>query len=448
MKKNPGFGAFRFRYFSSSLGLLCLLLSGTELQRASADEPDRGRSGLLPFTRTVQEVTPSDGTTNSFFGESAAIYRSTAIIGAVGDNNYQGAVYVYNYVYTEANGSWIEGQKLKANDGQPGDEFAYRIALIPGTLVVGAFDTSVNGVEAAGAAYVFVQSNGLWGQTQKLVASDGSYYANLGVSVAISGQTIVLGANAAKVGNNNSQGAAYVFQKSNGVWTQVQKLTASDGAAYDNFGTSVAIYGSTIVVGAPSATVNGQLFQGAAYVFTRSNGVWTQSQKIVSENGAFGDLFGQTAALDEDNLLIDAPFAVANGHNAQGAVYAYTASGGTFSQTQEFSSTDGGSNDSFGRTISLVGNRALLGASGATVGHNNAQGKAYLFNGTGGSWRRSAIFVAQDGGLDDLFGASVALTKGTVLVATPHPTVNGHPWQGKAYFFGRTSTQSESIPPN
>src|SRR6476646_8028769 len=193
-----------------------------------------------PLDWLEQKVTASDGTANSYFGSAAALNGSTALIGADGDNSFQGAA----YLFTKSNGSWSQGQKLTASDGLAGDEFGYRVVLANDTLLVGAFTATVGGNASQGAAYLFTESNGTWSESQKLTASEGGLFDNFGVSVALDARTIVVGANGATVGGNAAQGALYVFTESNGTWTQTQKLTANDGAAYDNFGLSVALEGS------------------------------------------------------------------------------------------------------------------------------------------------------------------------------------------------------------
>src|SRR5207302_1108378 len=181
-----------------------------------------------PLVWLEQKVTASDGTANSYFGSAAALNGSTALIGADGDNSFQGAA----YLFTKSNGSWSEGQKLTGSDGLPGDEFGYRVVLADNTLLVGAFTATVGGVVRQGAAY-----------------------DNFGLSVALKGSTILVGSPRAAIGANAGQGALYVFTESNGTWSQTQKLTASDGATNDSFGESVALDGSTALIGAYNATI-------------------------------------------------------------------------------------------------------------------------------------------------------------------------------------------------
>jgi len=244
------FGLFIFLAFLLGLGVFF---------NASAQvNSDTKFAQWNPLVWMEQKVTASDGTTNSYFGSAAALNGSTALIGADGDNSFQGAA----YLFTKSNGSWNEGQKLTASDGLPGDEFGYRVALADHTLLVGAFTATVGGVVSQGAAYLFTQSNGTWSESQKLTANDGALFDNFGASVALDGSTLVVGANGATVGGNAAQGAVYVFTESNGAWTQTQKLTADDGAAFDNFGLSVALKGSTILVGSPAAPIGTNAGQG------------------------------------------------------------------------------------------------------------------------------------------------------------------------------------------
>jgi predicted neuraminidase len=386
----------------------------------------------------AQKVTASDGTTNSYFGSADALNGPTALIGADGENNFQGAA----YLFTKSNDLWSQGQKLTASDGLPGDEFGYRVALADETLVVGAFTATVNGNTSQGAAYVFAKSNNIWSESQKLTANDGALFDNFGAAVSLDGATLVVAANGATVGGNPAQGAVYVFTASNGTWTQTQKLTANDGAAYDNFGLSVVLQGSTILVGSPHATVGTNQVQGAAYVFTQSNGVWTQTQKLTASDGAANDSFGQSVAMSGSTALVGAYNAAVNGHSGQGATYVFTNSNSNWNQTQKLTASDGAANANFGNAVALDSTQALIGADVSTVGNNTSQGKAYLFEQSNGNWTQSATLVASDGATDDFFGAAVTLDGPTLLVSTPHPTIGGNTYQGAAYFYNQRTTPS------
>ena len=437
-KKNINRRAFANVCISAGLFVFAVFLFGFGLFfNASAQiSVNREFARQSPLTWVEQKVTASDGLANSYFGSAAALNSSTALIGADGDNNFKGAA----YLFTNSNGSWSQGQKLTASDGLAGDEFGYRVALADDTLLVGAFTATVGGVVSQGAAYLFTQSNGTWSESQKLTANDGALFDNFGASVALDGSTLVVGANGATVGGNAAQGAVYVFTESNGTWTQTQKLTADDGAAFDNFGLSVALKGSSILVGSPQATIGANAAQGAIYVFTESNGTWTQTQKLTANDGAHNDSFGESVALDGSTALIGAYNATINGHTFQGAAYIFTESGGTWNQGQKLTASDGTTNANFGNAVALEGGSALIGADGSTVGSNTYQGKAYLFTESGGNWSQSDTFIASDGAVDDYFGAALAWDGVTALISTPHPVINGNAWQGAAYFYEQSLT--------
>jgi hypothetical protein len=151
---------------------------------------------------------------------------------------------------------------------------------------------------------------------QKVTASDGAAQDNLGWSVAIDGNIAVVGAPNATINGHSSQGAAYIFSNSNGSWDQVAKLTANDGASFDTFGYSVAISGNTAVVGAWHAAINGNPLQGAAYVFTYADGQWSEQAKLTANDGVAFDDFGYSVAVSGDTAFICTPYAL----NSTGAI--------------------------------------------------------------------------------------------------------------------------------
>lgn len=145
---------------------------------------------------------------------------------------------------------WPE-QKATANDGTANDSLGWSIAVDGDTAVIGAPNATVNGHSSQGAAYVFTYTNDSWSETAKLTASDGASFDTFGYSVALSGDTAIVGAWHAAINGNPLQGAAYVFKRVNGTWTETAKLTADDGVAYDDFGFSVAVSGATAFVCSP-----------------------------------------------------------------------------------------------------------------------------------------------------------------------------------------------------
>src|SRR5262249_55567163 len=176
--------------------------------------------------------------------------------------------------------------RLVAGDGAVDDRFGRSVAVSGDTLVVGANLDDVGANTNQGSAYVFVRSGGVWTLQQKLTANDGAMNDGFGHTVAISGDTIVSCALRGGTATNPDQGAAYVFVRSGGIWSFQQKLTANDGVPSDFFGEAVALSGNTIVIGAADAQIGTNIEQGVVYVFVRSGTVWSQPFKLIANDGA------------------------------------------------------------------------------------------------------------------------------------------------------------------
>jgi hypothetical protein len=200
--------------------------------------------------------------------------------------------------------TFTQQQKLVANDGAASDYFSESgVALDGDTLVVGARNYDDNGSNS-GSVYVFVRSGTTWTQQQKLVANDGASSDWFGNSVALDGDTLVVGAYGDD-DNGSISGSVYVFVRSGTTWSQQQKLVANDGVASGKFGDSVALNGDTLVVGASGDDDKGDM-SGSAYIYVRSGTTWSQQQKLVASDGVAGDSFGVFVALDGDTAVVGA----------------------------------------------------------------------------------------------------------------------------------------------
>ena len=374
------------------------------------------------------ELTASDGAASDLGGYSVSISGTTAVVGApvhrVGVNPSQGAA----YVFVQSGTTWTQQAELTAGDGVAGDTFGQSVALSGTIAAIGAPGHPSGTSEVQGAAYVFVQSGTTWTQQAELTASDGAANDAFGNTVALSGTIAVVGAALHEVGANGSQGAAYVFVQSGATWTQQQELTASDGAESDGFGTSVGISGTTAIVGAIHHTVGENPDQGAAYIFVRSGATWTQQQELSANDGVAGDELG-------DSVAISGTLAIASSttHNeGQGAAYIFVQSGATWTQQQELTASDGEPSDNFGYCVGLSGTTAVVGAIYHTVG-STLQGAAYVFAQSGTTWTQQGELAASDGAGDDLFGFAVSVSGTTAVVGAIRHTVGGNTQQGAAY---------------
>jgi len=335
------------------------------------------RTAVYPLTvdptwTQVKELTGSDEGSSDELGYSVAISGSTAIVGAphhkVGTHTEQGEA----YVFTEGGGTWSQAQEFTSSDGNGGDQFGYSVAISGSAVIVGAPGHFVSGRE--GAAYVFSDGGGSWSQEAELSVSDAEAIDEFGSSVAISGPTAVVG-DPENVGDPGDRGAgrADIFTESGGTWTLAQEITSSDGSIPDEFGIALAISGSTVLVGAPNHTVGTHTAQGETYVFTESSGTWSQAQEFSSSDGAASDAFGSSVAISGSTAVVGAPKHTVGTNAAQGETYVFTESGGTWSQAQEFSSSDGAASDAFGSTVAISGSTAVVGAP------NHSGGAAYVY---------------------------------------------------------------------
>jgi hypothetical protein len=374
------------------------------------------------------EIAADDGDMADSFGTSVAVSDdgTTAVIGANGDNDPNGDDAGSAYVFENSGGAWSQSAKLSADDGDDGDSFGVSVAVSADgtTAVIGAdFDEDPNGEDAvyggAGSAYVFEESDGTWSQAAKLAADDGDGGDSFGSSVAVSddGTTAVIGANDDEDPNGDGAGSAYVFEESDGSWSQQSKLTADDGAEDDWFGQSVTMSGdaSTVIIGAPE--VSGD---GSAYVFGESDGTWSQQAKLTGGDDIAAGSLGRSAAMSNDGTTavigaytddIPNPDYVGD-HGSAGSAYVFEESDGTWSQQARLTANDGDEDDEFGWAVGLSddGATAVIGAHTDEDPNGENAGSAYVFEGSDGTWSQETKLLADDGDEDDWFGKSVAVS--------------------------------------
>ena len=230
-----------------------------------------------------------------------------------------------------------EQAKLNANDGEANDYFGYSVSVDGDTAVIGAYRDNYDAGSDFGSVYVFTRSGGTWTQQAKLNATDGATNDFFGISVAVDGDTVVIGTpNDDAVGLDS--GSAYVFTRSGTTWTQQAKLNATDGAAGDLFGYSVAIDGDTAVIGAHGDDYLPTSYSGSAYVFTRNGTTWTQQAKInANDVAANNDYFGYSVAVDDNTTVIGAPY---DGGDDAGSAYVFIRSGTAWIQQAKLKATD------------------------------------------------------------------------------------------------------------
>jgi hypothetical protein len=353
------------------------------------------------------ELTAGDGATGDLLGSSVAVSGSTIVVGAIRHNNYQGAVYVFA---EPASGGWATSStptaELTHTDSGAGDRLGSSVAVSGSTIVAGAPNMSPLHQGFRGAAYVYSEpASGGWSTTSTptvtLTASDGVTGDEFGTSVAVSGSTIAVG--------TLHHGAVYVFSKpGSGGWpsTQTAELTASDSPPSDALGFSVAVSGATIAAGAPGHTPGGgHPAQGAVYVFSEpTSGGWVTTNiptaELTSSEGAENDELGRSVAVSGSTIAAGDPFRTVSGQKRRGAVYVFSepASGGwvtSSAPTAELTSSEGAAGDELGSSVAVSGPTIVAGAPNHTIAGHSQQGAAYVFaEPASGGWATSATPTA------------------------------------------------------
>jgi hypothetical protein len=363
----------------------------------------------------VGKLLPADGEMDDGFGGPLSLDGDTAVIGAMGDDD-NGDTSGSAYVFVRTGTSFTQQQKLLASDGEPVDYFGVSVSVSGNTAVVGAFEEGNDAAPSTGSAYVFVRTGSSWTEQQKLVAGDGAANDTFGASVSVSGDTALIGATADD-DNGGLSGSAYFFTRTGVSWTERQKLLPSDGAAGDTFGRSVSLSGDTAIIAAYLDDDNGH-DSGSAYVFTRTGSSWTLQQKLLPSDGALNQHFGANVSVSGDTAVIGAYFHE-TAHNTgilSGSVYVFTRTGSSWTEQQKLLPDDGAAYDAFGEWVSVSGDTVVVGAHGDDTG--DFAGSAYVFTRAGSRWSQRQKLFAGEGAMAYLFGTAVSVSGNTALVGS------------------------------
>lgn len=379
------------------------------------------------------KLVPSEISAARFFGEVVSLSGDTALVGdrsfAGGGQNDTGSAYVFERAGT----TWTQQAMLTASDGMGLDRFGSSLSLHGDKAIIGAQWDDTDSGKDAGSAYIFVRSGTSWSQQAKLLASDGAPRDAFGVSVALSDDIAVIGAP-----SNQSTGSTYVFAQSGTSWSLQAKLVPSDGAAGDYFGGSLSFSGDVAIIGASSAdTAQGQ-DAGAAYVFARSGSTWSQQTKLTASDGGNRSYFGSATALSGDTAIIGASWHNNTAGELAGRAYAFTRSGSSWNFQAPLSAGDGGVGDYFGNSVRISGNTALIGAINDKNAAGVGVGGVYVFVRSGTSWGWQAKLTASDGLHADAFGRSVSLSGNTAAIGAPNGEMPTRADAGCVYIFERS----------
>lgn len=462
----------------------------------------KGAAYPVTIDPTVQNayLKHSHSDEEDFFGRAIAIDGNTAVVGAyieasaattingdASDNTapQRGAA----FVYVRSGNTWSQQAYLKASVTTA--RFGSSVAISGDTIVVGAANDST-AASVAGGAYVFVRNGNTWTEQAFLSADNADpadFFGDAGL--AIDGDTIAVGApdedsnttGVSPTGSTNNDaaraGAVYVFTRNTGVWTQQAYLKASNTGAGDTFGESISLSGETLVVGASEEDSDGQGVDapqnnengsrsGAAYVFVRNTGVWTQQAYLKSSNSESEDRFGVSVSISGDRIAVGALREAGNASgvngdqnnnfsNSSGAVYVFVRNAGAWTQEAYVKSTPNIGGIQFGSSVAISGDLLIAGApfensslGGVDPGPINGSlaftGAAFVFSRSSGNWGQVNYLKASTPGEEDQFGTVVAISGTTALFGVPEEdsnangiggdeTDNSAPRAGAAYLF-------------
>ncbi len=394
--------------------------------------PLRGRCTLQDEAKQVAtDAMPADS-----LGIAISASADTVLVGAYREDDDDlgwtdsGAAYVFVHSDT----GWSQEAKLTA----PAVDYDYvgcAVALDGDTALLGAYGTDRVAEENAGAAYVFVRANGVWTAQATLTASDAAADDAFGFSLGVSGDTAIVGAFQSDPSRQTDAGAAYVFVRSGGTWTQQARLTAADHAPYDYFGRAVALSEDTAVIGAPGADQPGGQNAGAAYVFKRSGETWAQQAKLITQDAAALDNAGFSVALDGDTAVVGAVYDDHAGGSNAGSAYVFVRMASAWSQQAKLIAPDAAPGDVFGRSAALAGDYVVIGANQDDHDGGGNAGSVYGFSRSGGAWNPEGKWVSSDAAASDAFGTAVAITGTWAAVGSPNADAASAVNAGAAYVY-------------
>jgi len=412
------------------LSLLFLLFAG-------------GMVAAAPFDQV--KITPVPTQAADEFGFSVSLSGNTMLAGApLRDEpaSDSGAAFVFDQ---QTSGAWTQIKKLAPAELAVNDNFGWAVALSDDTAIVGS-KADDDSATTSGSAYIFQRNQGgpqNWGQVTKLHASDPAPFDQFGYAVAISGSTAVVGAWPKDGGGGDRAGAVYIFERDLGgpnAWGQATKLTASDSTGFELFGFSVAVSGDSVLIGAPADDNFGPMI-GSAYVYQRDAGApggWRETQKILPSDSAPLNKFGDAVSLSDGTAVIGTYWDNTNGTRA-GAAYVFDQDDlnpDNWNQVAKLTASDGATGDWFGHATAISNDVAVIGAL-RDDDRGTSSGSAYVFRrhaGEAGEWGQVAKIVGFDTARSHDLGTSVAISGNMAVAGAPGQGLSSND-PGKAYAF-------------
>jgi len=371
---------------------------------------------------TQEIILADDGKAADYFGYSAAIDGTTVLIGAH-KADIDGVIDAgAAYVYILGDKGWYQQAKLIAEPTFAEDTVGGNVALKNDVAMLGVIGRDDKGKDS-GAVVSFERKSNIWMQSQIFTAPDAKPGDAFGQSIALTERFLVIGAPRNDALGVDS-GAAYIYKREKGTWLYQEKITASDGVAGDLFGISVAVDGRTLLVGADLHDEKAEN-AGAAYVYVLDDNQWKQEAKLVASDAGKTDIFGVRVSLSENTALISARRDDVDelGIDA-GSAYIFVRNGSTWTQDVKLTSPDGKADDRFGRGVALSRDTAIISAMNHDENGTNT-GALYVYKKGTSGWRYTSKVVTKNSMPDDKFGWNVGLSNGVAVVATPNHDAKG-----------------------
>jgi hypothetical protein len=401
----------------------CPALTGADSPEPDSDTPAPGGDDRATFRRVTSDATlAGPGDEGDGFGEAVALSERRGVVAApaatgVADHSGTGTLFDRDGWSRTAT---VEPRVTSA-----------AVALSDGRALVGAPNAAGDSGRETGAAFVFARAEGEWRHTATLTAAESADSDEFGRSVALAGDTAVVGA--PENGRRGEEsGAAYVFERGDDGWVETATLAHGDPAPGDRFGDAVATDGEVVAVGAadddtgpgtpatPPATDALTEMVGSVTVFERADDGWGHRTRLTASDGRGDDGLGFSVAVDDGTVLAGAVFRETYGERLSGGAYVFERGDDGWAQAATLVASDGDGGDEFGASVALSGDRAVVGAPSDEDPYGDRAGSAYAFARSDGEWAEVAKLVAADGTVGDAFGVSVALAGGTALVGAPN----------------------------
>ena len=382
-----------------------------------------------------KKLTAADLTNAQFFGVAVAISGDTAVVGAPdGIPSNQAA-----YVYTRVGSDWIQQAKLTPSDYVEHMSFGCSVAIDGDTIVVGAEGFKSNTSEAfvPGSAYVFVRSGSTWTEQKKFSqpVQEGRT-TGFGASVALNGDTLAI----SEIYTNDIDNPVYVYVRSNSIWTLQQTLHSPTAGAEGSrllFGFSLAIEGNTLVAGTPEEDDEDAHFvdSGSVFVFLRSGSTWSLQQKLTASDARSFEFFGNSVSLDGDQLAVGSPNTISQVRT--GTAYIFSRSGSTWTEQQKVHASDFAAQNAFGHAVAIKGGRLIVSAPASSVQQDNVNllDSVYIFTRSNSTWIEQQHLIPSDSVAGDFFGRSVALSLNNIIVGASSNSTQGAWLAGAAYVY-------------